>query len=84
MTEPELEITCRELVELGTAYLDEALGPLPLELVEEHLVICEWCRDYLDQMRATVQAVGETAAGGDEPPAELLSAVLGALREEAG
>ncbi len=33
-----------------------------LELVEEHLAMCDWCRDYLDQIETTAAAVAGTPA----------------------
>ena len=49
------EVTCREFVELVTDYWDDALPADRLALVEEHLVMCDWCKTYLDQMRVTVE-----------------------------
>ena len=52
------ELTCKELVEVVTDYLE---GSMPAErrlLFEEHLVFCDWCRTYLEQMRATVRLTG--------------------------
>ena len=34
-----------------------------MELVEEHLVMCDWCKTYLEQMELTV----ESLAGGGAP-----------------
>jgi predicted anti-sigma-YlaC factor YlaD len=78
------EITCRELVELVTAYLEHALDDPTLNLVEEHLVMCGWCATYVDQMRATTRAL---ATLPPEPvPEALQRAVAAALRarEEGG
>ena len=72
------EIICRQLVELVTDYLDGALPPPTVDLVEEHLVMCDWCRDYLDQFKATTRAVAEAEA--ERPPRAMLEAVLGAVR----
>ena len=36
-----------------------------LELVEEHLAMCDWCRDYLDQIETTARVVGAAADGPD-------------------
>ncbi len=52
------EIVCREFVELATEYLEEALSDETLELVEEHLAMCDWCRDYLHQIDTTARDVG--------------------------
>jgi predicted anti-sigma-YlaC factor YlaD len=75
------EIVCREFVELATEYLDGALPDMDLELVEEHLVMCGACRDYLAQVSVTVAAVGAIA---DEAPAdETLRALVGAFAARA-
>jgi predicted anti-sigma-YlaC factor YlaD len=79
---PEPEITCREFVEIATDYLDDALPPHRLDLVEEHLVLCDWCRDHLDQMETTIGAVGGLA--GEPPEAEVLDTLVGAFREARG
>jgi predicted anti-sigma-YlaC factor YlaD len=52
------EITCKELVEIVTDYLE---GRMPAErrlLFEEHVAFCSWCQTYLDQMRETVRLTG--------------------------
>jgi hypothetical protein len=73
------EITCRELVELVTPYLEDALDEPTLLALEEHLVMCDWCVDYVDQFRATVDVL---AALPPEPvPDRLRETVRAALRE---
>jgi anti-sigma factor RsiW len=52
------EITCAQLVELVTAYLDGALPAGDRLRFEQHLVICEGCTAYLDQMRDTIRLTG--------------------------
>ena len=50
--------TCREIVELITEYLE---ARLPLEArtrLEQHLVFCDWCRVYLEQIRQTIRVAG--------------------------
>jgi predicted anti-sigma-YlaC factor YlaD len=52
------ELTCREIVELVTDYLE---GRMPLEertRFEQHLVYCSGCRTYLSQIRQTIAAAG--------------------------
>jgi predicted anti-sigma-YlaC factor YlaD len=52
------EITCQELVEVVTDYLE---GRMPAErrlLFEEHVAFCSWCHTYLDQMRETIRLTG--------------------------
>ena len=56
MTVPEL--TCKELVEVVTDYLE---GGMPVDqrlLFEEHLAFCSWCRTYVEQMRETIRVMG--------------------------
>jgi predicted anti-sigma-YlaC factor YlaD len=74
----ERELTCREIVELVTAYLEDALHPVDRERFEEHLVFCDGCDNYLEQMRQTVRLSGRIEA--DIPSGleeRLLEAFLG-------
>lgn len=53
MTVPEM--TCKELVEVVTEYLE---GSMPVDqrlLFEEHLAFCSWCRTYVEQMQDTIR-----------------------------
>lgn len=52
------EITCRELVELVTDYLEGALSPTDQARFEDHLGICEDCVTYVEQIRTTAAASG--------------------------
>ncbi len=54
----EREITCQELVELVTEYLDDSLPPDRRLLFEEHLAFCSACGTYLEQMRLTIRLTG--------------------------
>jgi hypothetical protein len=51
------ELPCREFVELVTDYLEDALGKSSADRVRGHLLRCEWCATYLDQMNVTVAAL---------------------------
>ena len=48
------ELTCQELVELVTAYIEGALPPDEHALFEAHLAVCRGCTAYLEQMRQTI------------------------------
>jgi predicted anti-sigma-YlaC factor YlaD len=74
----ERELACREIVELVTAYLEHALSPVDRERFEEHLVFCDGCGTYLDQMRETIAATGRL--GPVALPAELEQQLLEAFR----
>ena len=73
------EVTCRQFVELVTEYWEGALSEEQTELVEEHLVLCDPCKLYLEQMQATVETMRE--AHDVEPmPAGTEEALLSAYR----
>ena len=75
------EIVCRDFAELATDYLDEALPEETLELVEEHLAMCDWCRDYLHQIETTARVVAiEPEAPEAGPPPETLARLVSAFR----
>jgi hypothetical protein len=44
--------------------------------------MCDWCCDYLEQFEITIRAVGQ--AGSEQPPGEMLEAILVAARRGAG
>ena len=52
------DLTCRELVELVTEYLDGALPPGDRDRFEQHVILCDGCASYLDQMRMTIAVTG--------------------------
>lgn len=52
-------MTCAELVELVTAFLDGALDPETEERFVDHLSICDGCDIYVEQMRRTIAEVGQ-------------------------
>jgi anti-sigma factor RsiW len=58
MAVPADDLTCRELVELVTEYLDGALSPAETGRFEAHLAHCPDCRAHLEGMRLTIQLVG--------------------------
>ena len=58
MAVPAADLTCRELVELVTEYLDGALSPAETRRFEAHLAHCPGCRGHLDHMQLTIQLVG--------------------------
>lgn len=51
-------MTCAELVELVTAFLEGALDPDTEQRFVEHLASCDGCQTYVDQMRRTIAEVG--------------------------
>ncbi len=55
---PATELTCQELVELLTDYLEGALTPAVRARFEAHLAGCRGCRAYLAQARRTIELSG--------------------------
>ena len=53
------EMTCKELVELVTDYLEGTLAAYVRMRMEEHLSRCDGCTNYLEQMRQTVRLTGQ-------------------------
>lgn len=63
MTRPWMDLTCEELVEIVNDYLEDAMSPEERLRFEDHLEICEGCRNYLEQMRTTIRLVGRLREG---------------------
>jgi anti-sigma factor RsiW len=72
------ELACQEVVELVTAYIEDALDPVDRERFEEHLVFCDGCEQYLEQMRTTIELTGRLEP---ELPGELQLQLLEAFRD---
>lgn len=60
-------MTCQELVELVTEYLEGTLAVDMRARFEEHLAVCSGCGDYLDQMRRTIAATGHLTEESLDP-----------------
>jgi anti-sigma factor RsiW len=73
------DLTCQELVELVTDYLEDALPSADRARLEAHLAECEGCANYVDQMRQTIEVVG--ALREDHVEAEARDALLAAFRD---
>ena len=56
---PNDEMSCRELVEVVTDYLEDRLPDRDRVRLEAHLAECPYCEEYIAQMRATIEALGE-------------------------
>ena len=56
------DLNCDEFVELVTAYLEGDLDSDTERRVVEHLAVCDGCDIYLDQIRVTVQTLGDLPA----------------------
>lgn len=71
-------LTCQELVELVTEYLEGALSPLDRARFDEHLSSCAGCQSHLQQMGVTIAALGKLKEDSISP--EALEELLRAFR----
>jgi anti-sigma factor RsiW len=77
MNESTVEaLSCQELVELVTAYLEGALTPEEHSSFEHHLASCDGCGVYVHQLQTTIQLAGRLTPEAIPPDAarELLAA----------
>jgi len=56
--ESDNPLDCNELVELVTDYLEGTLDMATRARFDMHLLDCDGCENYLQQLRATVVTVG--------------------------
>ena len=76
--QPPSGLTCRELVELVTEYLEDALSPRQRARFEAHVSRCPGCGTHLDQMRQTLAVVGRLDEHTVEPA--IMNSLLEAFR----
>ena len=75
-------LTCREVVELVTEYLEGSMPAAVRERFEDHLMRCEGCDRYLDQVRTTIRVAGVSGeVGVEEMPQEQLDQLVDAFRD---
>jgi anti-sigma factor RsiW len=73
-----LDVTCRELVELVTEYLEDVLPADERERFEAHLADCEGCEAYVEQIRATIDLSARIRTLDAQPE---MAALLQAFRD---
>ncbi|MEA2133921.1 MAG: hypothetical protein QOC68_1830 [Solirubrobacteraceae bacterium] len=69
-------LTCQELTEALTDYLEGVMAPEERARFDAHLALCEGCVHYVTQMRQTVEAVHRLRVSDVEAtaPDDLLAA----------
>jgi len=70
---------CQEIVELVTEYLEGVMPPERTELFEQHLLFCDGCDIYLDQIRRSIALTGALAE--DDVVPEVMDQLLAAFRD---
>jgi anti-sigma factor RsiW len=71
-------LSCQELVERVTDYLDGALAPGERARFEAHVAECGGCASHLEQVLATIALT--RAAGDREAPPPEMAGLLAAFR----
>ena len=69
-----VDVTCKQVTEIASAYLSRALPSEERARFEQHLHGCTWCMTYLDQLRTTVcfvRQLGEPEVANSETRAKL-------------
>ena len=79
MLESRDRITCQEVTELVSEYVEGTLGSHETALFEQHLNFCDGCDWYVDQMRTTIATVGRIEPA--EVPDEMRDRLLAAFRD---
>jgi len=76
------DVSCREVVELVTDFLEGTLALDRRDVFERHVAMCTWCETYLYQMRHTLLVIGGLRE--DDVPAPLVDSLTLAFRAERG
>jgi anti-sigma factor RsiW len=71
-------LTCQEMVELVTNYLEGKLSRRDRRRVAKHLAVCNPCARYVAQMRETLDLLGTVPVNTLSPEAQ--STLLDAFR----
>jgi len=71
-------LTCQQVVELVTEYLDGVMEPRRRARFEAHLAGCDGCTNYLEQVRMTVAVAGRLDVG--DVPVPVMSELVSAFR----
>jgi anti-sigma factor RsiW len=73
---PGMTISCQEVVEIVTDYLEGQLDEATRTELEAHLTLCPGCDQYLEQMRATIDELGHVPVESlsEQAQSDLMSA----------
>jgi anti-sigma factor RsiW len=71
-------ISCRDVVEVVTDYLEGRMSPADVAIFEAHLELCDGCKWYVEQMRITIATVGHIDEA--DVPDEMRSTLIDAFR----
>jgi anti-sigma factor RsiW len=71
-----MTVTCQQLVELVTEYLEGVLDAGTAAEIEGHLALCQGCEEYVAQIRQTVRMLSQMPVGSlsDSARADIMAA----------
>jgi predicted anti-sigma-YlaC factor YlaD len=72
-------LTCKEVVEIVTDYLEGVMSPEERARFDDHLAICDGCATYVEQMRETIRLSGMLTE--DQIPEAQRAGLLQAFRD---
>jgi predicted anti-sigma-YlaC factor YlaD len=72
-------LTCHEIIELLSTYIEGGLTADDRSRVDEHLALCDGCTTYLEQMRETIRLSGMVT--DEQVPEDEKTALLAAFRD---
>jgi anti-sigma factor RsiW len=79
MRDSHQHVTCSDVVELVTDYLERSLPADEATLVEQHLNFCEGCEWYVEEIRMAVATVGRIEP--EQVPPDMRERLLTAFRD---
>jgi anti-sigma factor RsiW len=63
------ELSCQEIVELVTDYVEDGMPPEERHRFDHHLSYCPGCVAYVEQIRETIRVTGKLPREETLPPA---------------
>jgi predicted anti-sigma-YlaC factor YlaD len=73
-------VNCYEAIDLMGDAIEGTLAPEARAGLDDHFAECPPCRNYMDQLRVTCQALGRL--GGPGEPGDLRSELIAKFRQE--
>jgi len=73
------ELSCQEIVEIVTDYIEDAMSAAERRRFEQHLSHCPGCVTYVEQIRRTIRLTGEAPREEGLPP-DLRAGLLAQFR----
>ena len=73
------DVQCREVVDVLTDYLEGALPAEERASLEQHLLLCQGCSRFVEQLRTSIALTGRLQEA--DVPAQVMDRVLRMFRE---